>query len=83
MRSANGLSVGLVLVLVAGVTGGAADELDDWKVLQGTWDIVYLERSGSEVKPQKDTTALRKSKSLSTCQAMSEVTTFPETSVRR
>jgi uncharacterized protein (TIGR03067 family) len=56
MRPVTTFSAGLILVLAAGIPAGAADGPDDLKALQGTWDIVFLERSGSEVKPQKDTT---------------------------
>jgi uncharacterized protein (TIGR03067 family) len=55
MGSVRGISAGLLLVLAANLAGAADDEESDKKALQGTWDIVSLERSGSEVKPQKGT----------------------------
>jgi uncharacterized protein (TIGR03067 family) len=56
MRAVHTLTAGLVLVLAASLTTRAAEATDDQKTLQGTWDIVFLERNGGEVKPQKNTT---------------------------
>jgi uncharacterized protein (TIGR03067 family) len=37
---------------------GADDARDDLKALEGTWDLIYFERDGKEVKLQKDTQAI-------------------------
>jgi uncharacterized protein (TIGR03067 family) len=47
----------LVLALVGG-NAIADDAKDDLKALQGTWDLIYFERDGKEVKLQQNTQAI-------------------------
>jgi len=57
MRQACSMVAVLTLALV-GCNATAGDAKDDLKALQGTWDLIYFERDGKEVKLQKDTKAI-------------------------
>src|SRR4051812_47592239 len=45
--------LGLVVVAIVTSWGGTAE--DAKSELEGTWDLVRVERDGKELKPQKDT----------------------------
>ena len=45
-------------VTLAGLNATADDAQDDLKAIQGTWDLVYFERDGKEVKLRNDTRAI-------------------------
>ncbi len=57
MRRVCGVVVVLVLALLT-CSAMADDAKDDLKALEGTWDLVYFERDGKEVKLQSDTKAV-------------------------
>jgi uncharacterized protein (TIGR03067 family) len=57
MRRACGVVAVLTLALV-GYNATADDAKDDLKALEGTWDLIYFERDGKEVKLQDDTKAI-------------------------
>ena len=57
MRQTCGVVALLTLALV-GCNATADDAKDDLKALEGTWDLIYFERDGKEVKLQKDTRAI-------------------------
>src|SRR5262245_32645451 len=50
--------VALLAVVLVGSNATADDAKDDLKALEGTWDLIYFERDGKEVKLQKDTKAI-------------------------
>ena len=54
MRPSCGAAAALILAFV-GYHVKAGDARDDLKALQGTWDLIYFERDGKEVKLQEDT----------------------------
>ncbi len=50
--------VALLAVALVSHNVRADDAKDDLKALQGTWDLIYFERDGKEVKLLKDTKAI-------------------------
>jgi uncharacterized protein (TIGR03067 family) len=50
--------VAVLTVALVGLDATADDAKDDIKALQGTWDLIYFERDGEEVKLQNDTKAI-------------------------
>ena len=57
MRQACGV-VALLTLALLGCNATADDAKDDLKALEGTWDLIYLERDGKEAKLQNDTKAI-------------------------
>src|SRR5437764_1855170 len=48
----------MLAVVLLGRNTMADDAKDDLKALQGTWELIYFERDGKEVKLQNDTKAI-------------------------
>ena len=48
----------VVAVVIVGCNATADDAKEDLKTLQGTWDLIYFERDGKEVKLQNDIKAI-------------------------
>src|SRR5690348_8951826 len=57
MRQVCGVLAVVALELL-GCSVLAEDAKDDLKALQGSWDLIYFERNGKEVKVQNDTKAI-------------------------
>ena len=57
MRHACGVVAVLTLALV-GCNATADDAKDELRALEGTWDLIYFERDGKEVKLEGDTKSI-------------------------
>jgi len=49
------ISAAMMAITLVGLCAAADDASDDLKALQGTWDLIYFERDGKEVKLQSET----------------------------
>jgi uncharacterized protein (TIGR03067 family) len=58
MRKAVCILAAELAVALVSIDAMAGDAKEDLKAFQGTWDLIYFERDGKEVKLQNDTKAI-------------------------